>query len=83
MLAQGLRKTWSEHGALVFKVDDEKIQAMILATLKADREAEAQLDKEVNEQLDQLERTHGGEFDRYKMFPLLKRKMAEDKGFVL
>ena len=83
LLAKTLCKTWSEQGALIFKVDEDKILSMILATLKADQEAEAELDSAVHQQLDELERTHGGEFDRYRMFPLLKKKMAEERGFIL
>ena len=30
--------------------------------------------------LDELEKTHAGQFERYKMYPLLKKKMAKKKG---
>ncbi len=83
LLAKTLCKTWSEQGALIFKVEPEKIEAMIVATLKADQNSEAELDRAVQKQLDDLERSHGGEFDRYRMYPLLKKKLAEEKGFIL
>lgn len=83
LLARGLCQTWSEQGALLFKEDTDKIQALIVATLKANLAEEAALDEEVHRKLEELERNHGGEFDRHKMFPMLKRKMAEEKGFIL
>jgi hypothetical protein len=83
LLARELCATWSEHGALLFKVEPEKIQSLIVNTLKANLAEEAALDEEVHRKLEELERSHGGEFDRHKMFPMLKRKLAEERGFIL
>lgn len=69
--------------AIESKVDDEVIEKTVIAVLKQNLEEEAQLDKEVEAMMGQLERQNPGSFERYKMYPLLKKKLAEQKGFVL
>ena len=49
----------------------------------ADFARERQLDEEVNKMMDDLERQNPGSFQRYKMFPLLKKRLAQEKGIVL
>ena len=61
----------------------KKLLQRAVAIIEKNMEAERQLDVEVNGMLDTLERSHQGEFQRYKMFPLLKQKLAKEKGFVL
>ena len=41
------------------------------------------IEKEVNKMLDQLERSHSGEFQRYKMYPILKQKLAKERKIIL
>jgi len=41
------------------------------------------LDVEVNRLMDDLERQNPGEFQRFKMFPLLKKRLAKEKGIIL
>ncbi len=69
--------------AIESKVDDEVIEKTVIAVLKQNLEEEAQLDREVEAMMGQLERQNPGGFERYKMYPLLKKKLAEQKGFVL
>lgn len=65
------------------KVDDEVIEKTVIAVLKKNLEEEAQLDREVEAMMEQLERQNPGGFERYKMYPLLKKRLAEQKGFIL
>lgn len=51
--------------------------------IESDYAKEAQLDEEVNKRLDQLEREQTADFQRYKMFSMLKKKMAEEQGIIL
>ena len=51
--------------------------------MKAEIQIEMNLDREVNQMLDQLERTNGGEFQRFKMYPILKQKLAKEKKVIL
>jgi hypothetical protein len=66
-----------------FKEDEKKVFARAIDAVKAEYQIEADLDREVNQMLDQLERTHGGEFQRYKMYPILKQKLAKEKKIIL
>ena len=71
------------ENAVTFKVKEGDVLARGVAIVKANYAEEAALDVEVNDMMDDLERQHAGEFQRYKMFPMLKKKLAKDKGFVL
>lgn len=66
-----------------FKVSEDKVIQRALALLVEDFNREKALDEEVNRMLDDLERKDPGSFQRYKMFPLLKKKLAQQKGIVL
>lgn len=51
--------------------------------IELDYVKEAKLDEEVNRRLDQLEQEQTADFQRYKMFSMLKKKMAEEQGIIL
>lgn len=72
-----------EKKQIVFKVAEEKVYQRAFELIKADFARESQLDQEVNTMMDQLEQQNPGEFQRYKMFPLLKKRMAKEKGIIL
>lgn len=64
------------------KVDEDVIKATITAVIMKNIEEEAKLDSLVEGMMDQLERQNQ-DFQRFKMFPLLKKKLAEQRGFIL
>ncbi len=64
------------------KVTEDIIKATILAVIQTNIEDEAKLDQLVEGMMDQLERQNA-DFQRYKMFPLLKKKLADQRGFIL
>ncbi len=68
---------------LVFKAPEEKVYTRAFELVREDFERESKLDREVNAMLDELEKKSPGEFQRFKMFPLLKKKLAQQKGIVL
>ena len=43
----------------------------------------SELDAEVNRMMDDLEKQSSGEFQRYKMFPMLKKRLAKEKKIIL
>ncbi len=69
-------------GAQLLK-DSESVIQEIELILSRDLNKEQELDKEVTRLLDELEQTQGGNFDRGKMRPMLKKKLAEKKGIIL
>ena len=71
------------NNVVVFKEDEKKVFAAAVESIKQNYQAESQLDIDVNNMLDQLERTNAGEFQRYKMFPILKQKLAKERKIIL
>jgi hypothetical protein len=82
-LVRRIFKDLKAQNQIVFKAPEDKVFLRAVEIVKADFAREDALDREVNKMLDDLERQHSGEFQRYKMFPLLKRKLAKEKGIVL
>ena len=82
-IALEIFKELSQVDNLELHFDKEKFKKTIAAVLKQNMEDEKVLDQSVNDMMDSLEKQNPGGFERYKMFPLLKKKLAEQKGFVL
>lgn len=72
-----------DTGAWVPKVGPDKLHSRAVELIKKNFEEERKLEAEVEKMLDTLEKDHGGTFQRHKMFPMLKKKLAQQKGFVL
>lgn len=72
-----------EQKLIVFKSPEDKVFRRAAELIKGDFDREAQLDREVNKMLDDLERSNPGGFERYKMFPMLKKRLAKEKGIIL
>ena len=82
-LVEKIFEHWKKNNVLIFKEDEKKVFAAALDAIKLDYQKESDLDADVNKMLDQLERTNGGEFQRYKMYPILKQKLAKERKIVL
>ena len=82
-LAQAILNGLKNHKVIQFKEKEDVVLARATAIIKADFVREAELDQEVNRMMDDLERQNPGEFQRYKMFPMLKKRLAKEKGIVL
>jgi hypothetical protein len=68
---------------LTYKAKEHEVVARACQIIRGDYQREAELDQEVNRMMDGLERQNPGEFQRYKMFPLLKKRLAKEKGIIL
>jgi len=82
-LAEKTLEAWKKQNIVTFKTDEKKVLQRIIQAIQADFDKEAQLEKDVNKMLDDLERTNSGEFQRYKMYPMLKQKLAKERKIVL
>ena len=71
------------QNVIQFKEDEKKVFQRAVDIVKENFQAEIALEREVNAMLDKLERTNPGEFQRYKMFPILKQKLAKERKIVL
>ena len=82
-LAHKILDLWKKQNVVTFKVDEKLVLNRVIETMKAEIQKESDLDREVNQMLDQLERTNAGEFQRFKMYPILKQKLAKEKKVIL
>lgn len=83
VLAEKILTHWKKQNVIIFKEDEKKVLARVIEIINEDYQREAQLDKDVNAMLDKLEETNSGEFQRYKMFPILKQKLAKERKVIL
>lgn len=82
-MAEAIVRGLKEQKVVTFKDKEDVVIEKALAYIKSDYHREAELDREVNRMMDDLERQNQGEFQRYKMFPMLKKRLAKEKGIVL
>lgn len=83
VIANKVLEHWKKQNLITFKVDEKKVLARMIEEIKKDLQKEQDLEHEVNRMLDQLERSNPGEFQRYKMYPILKKKIAKEKKVIL
>lgn len=83
VIATKVFESWKKNNVIIFKEDEKKVLNRMIEALKADYQKELDLEIEVNKMLDQLERTNAGEFQRFKMYPLIKKQLAKDKKVIL
>lgn len=82
-MATAILEGLKDQKIIQFKEKEESVLERAYQIVRADYEREAQLDREVNKMMDDLERQNPGEFQRFKMFPMLKRRLAKEKGIIL
>lgn len=83
VLAEKILSHWKKQNVVVFKEDEKKVLARVVEIISEDYQREGQLERDVNAMLDKLEETNAGEFQRYKMFPILKQKLAKERKVIL
>ena len=74
---------WDKSGVLDNRASQEAILAEIKGVVREEMDKEAELETEANRIMDDLEQKSGQAFERYKMFPMLKEKLAKKKGIIL
>jgi hypothetical protein len=82
-LVEKVFAAWKKSEIITFKEDEKKVFARAIEVVKQDYIREAELDRDVHAMLDKLEETNSGEFQRYKMFPILKQKLAKERKVIL
>ena len=66
-----------------FKKTEKEVFNRAIELVNLEFKKEDDLVREVHAMMDELEKQNPGAFDRRKMFPLLKQKLAKQKGIVL
>ncbi len=82
-LASQVLEAWKKQNVIVFKGDEKKVLNRMIELIKADYQKELDLEIDVNKMLDQLEKTNSGEFQRYKMYPLIRKQLAKERKIIL
>ncbi len=82
-LSEKILKQWKTQGLITLKVDEKIVLKTIFDAITNDFKKEEQLDQDVNALMDQMERQHEGQFQRHKMFPMLKQKLAKERKIIL
>lgn len=82
-LVQYVFRELKSSETIIFKEKEEKVFQRAVEILKKELQKEAELDAEVNRMMDELERQNPGEFQRFKMFPLLKKRLAKERKIIL
>lgn len=72
-----------QKNLIQFKAQEKDVFAKAIELVVADFKREDDLVKEVYRMMDDLEKQNPGGFERHKMFPLLKQRLAKQKGIVL
>lgn len=81
-----VRKVFEElktANIMTVKAPEDKVFRRAVELIEKEYETEVMLDREVNKMLDDLERQNPNQFQRGKMFQMLKKRLAQEKGIIL
>ena len=82
-LAEKVLNQWKIQNLITFKVDEKVVMKTIVDCITEEFKKEDTLDREIMGMIDELQRQHGSEFQRHKMFPILKQKLAKERKIIL
>lgn len=82
-LSEKILNQWKTQNLITFKIEEKQVLQVIKDCITADFRKEEELDKEVHQMLLQIESEHGEGFQRGKMFPMLKQKLAKERKIIL
>lgn len=74
--------TWKKNNVVIFKEDEKKVFQRAVKAIEDDFFREAELEKDVHRMMDDLEK-QGSQFQRSKMFHMLKQKLATERKIPL
>ena len=81
-ISEWIIKALESDKRIHLKEDRDSIRRDIEQEIKKHFQAEKNLTEEVYQMMEQLE-AQGHQFERQKMFPILKKQLAQKKGFPL
>ena len=82
-LSEKILNQWKSQNIITFKVDEKVVLQTIIDCIADDFKREEQLDQDVQALMDQMEKEHEGQFQRHRMFPMLKQKLAKERKIIL
>lgn len=81
-LSEKILNQWKSQNLITLKVPEAQVLQAMKDAINQELQAEIGLEHEVHALMDQMEK-QGQEFQRGKMFNLLKQKLAKEKKVVL
>lgn len=84
-MVRNVFKELEENNVVDYKVPQEKAILRAIELVKGDYDKEREIEREAEVMLENIERQNQGgeEINRHKMFLMIKKKLAQEKGFVL
>ncbi len=82
-LAQKVLASWKADTQVHLKVPEKQIYDMILSVIQKELDHERELERDVQQMLDKIEREHGTGLDRHKMSQMIRKKLAQEKKVIL
>lgn len=82
-LSEKILSQWKQQNLITFKADEKVVLQTIKDVIINNLKEEEELDHAVHGMMAELEKTHGEDFQKGKMFPLLKQKLAKERKFIL
>jgi len=73
---------WKQKNIATFKVDEKAAFQRALEVLKNEYELEKKIELEAKSMVEQLEKQNP-DMEPHKMFLMIKKKLAKDKGLIL
>lgn len=83
LLVHKVFESYKKYNVASFKVDEKKAFQRAVEVIKAQYELEKKIEVEAKALVDQLERQNKGDFEPHKMYLMIKKKLAKDKGLIL
>lgn len=74
--------TLKKDQVIQFNQETESVRKTIEHLIRNNFQQEKQLEEEAYQMMEDLEQ-QGHDFERHKMYPLLKKELAKKKGFIL
>lgn len=82
-MAEAILAGLKRDNVITFKEKEDVVLERATAIIRADFAREAELDRDVHKMMDDLEKQNPGGFQRYLMFPMLKKRLAKEKKIIL
>jgi hypothetical protein len=81
-LSEKILNQWKSQNLITLKVPEAQVLQAMKDAINGELQAEVEVEKAVHALMDQMEQ-QGQEFQRGKMFSLLKQKLAKEKKVIL
>ena len=82
-LAKKTLEHWKKANLIDFKVDEKIVLDHLATILKREIQKEIDLENEAKAMIDKLEKSNPGQFERHKMYQMVKAKLAKEKKVIL